>query len=197
LLSSSSDASSDASSSDASSSNASSSSDELPPPLSPRHRRPPDRYSPSQYGLSVALEPTSYRDAEHHPEWQLAMAEEIAALEHTGTWDLVFPPPGVHPITCKWVYKIKTRSDGSIKRYKARLVARGFQLEQGRDYDETFALVAHMTIVCTLLVMALVHHWSVSHLDVQNAFLNDELREEVYMKPPLGYSIPDGMVCHL
>jgi hypothetical protein len=120
---------------DASSSDASSSSVEPPPPLSPRRRCPPDRYSPSQYGLSVALEPTSYRDAERHPEWQLAMAEEIAALERTGTWDLVSPPPGVRPITCKWVYKIKTRSDGSLERYKARFVACGFQQEQGRDYD--------------------------------------------------------------
>jgi hypothetical protein len=58
-------------------------------------------------------------------------------------------------------------------------VARGFQQDQGRDYDETFAPVAHMTIVRTLLTVASVHHWSVSRLDVQNAFLNGELREEV------------------
>jgi hypothetical protein len=125
------------------------------------------------------------------------MAEEIAALERTGTWDLVSPPPGVHPITCKWVYKIKTHSDGSLERYKARLVARGFQQEQGRDYDETFAPVAHMTTVRTLLAVASVCHWYVSQLDVQNAFLNGELREEVYMQPPPWYSIPDGMVCRL
>mgnify|MGYP005979871687 CR=1 FL=1 len=160
-------------------------------------RRAPNRYSPSQYGLSVASKPTSYRDAEHHPEWQLAMAEEIAALERTGTWDLVSPPPGVRPITCKWVYKIKTRSDGSLERYKARLVARGFQQEHGRDYDETFAPVAHMTTVRTLLAVASVRHWSVSQLDVQNAFLNGELSEEVYMQPPPGYSVPEGMVCRL
>ena len=65
------------------------------------------------------------------PEWQLAMAEELAALERSGTWDLVPLPSGVRPITCKWVYKIKTRSDSSLERYKDRLVARGFQQEQG------------------------------------------------------------------
>ncbi|KAK1643491.1 hypothetical protein QYE76_061296 [Lolium multiflorum] len=142
-----------------------SSSDESPssPPLPPvRQRRAPNRFSPSQYGLSVVSEPTSYRDAECHPEWQLAMAEEIAALERTATWDLVSPPPGVRPITRKWVYKIKTRSDGSLERYKARLVARGFQQEHGRDYDETFAPVAHMTTVRTLLAVASVRRWSVS-----------------------------------
>jgi hypothetical protein len=56
-------------------------------------------------------------------------------------------------------------------------VDRGFQQEQGRDYNETFAPVAHMTTVCTLLAVASVRHWSVSQLDVQNAFLNGELRE--------------------
>jgi hypothetical protein len=175
---------SDASSSSSSSSSSSdmpSSSAEMTPPLPTRQRRPPDRYSPSHYGLSVALEPTSYRDAKCHPEWQLAMAEEIAALERTGTWDLVSPPPGVRPIICKWVYKIKTRSDGSLERYKVRLVARGFQQEQGRDYDETFAPVAHMTTVRTLLAVASIRHWSMSQLDVQNVFLNGELHEEVYM----------------
>jgi hypothetical protein len=95
------------------------------------------------------------------------------------------------------VYKIKTRSDGSLERYKAHLVARGFQQDQGRDYDEIFAHVAHMTIMCTLLAVASVRHWSVSQLDVQNAFLNGKLREEVYMQPPPGYSVPDGMVCRL
>ena len=124
------------------------------------------------------------------------MAEEIAALERTGTWDLVPLPSHVTPITCKWVYKIKTRSDGSLERYKARHVARGFQQEQGRDYDETFALVAHMTTVRTPLV-ASVKQWSISQLDVKNVFLNGELREEVYMHPSLGYTIPDGMVCRL
>jgi hypothetical protein len=76
-------------------------------------------------------------------------------------------------------------------------VARGFQQEQGRDYDETFAHVAHMTTIHTLIAVAFVWKWSISQLDVKNAFLNGELREDVYMHPPPGYSIPEGMVCHL
>jgi hypothetical protein len=105
--------------------------------------------------------------------------------------------PCVRPITCKWVYKVKTRSDSSFERYKARLVARGFQQKHGRDYDETFAHVANMTTIHTLLTMASVRGWSISQLDVKNAFLNGELREDVYMRPPPGYSVPEGMVCHL
>ena len=164
--------------------------------LRPRPLPPVDRLGFSTAG-AVVLEPTSYREAVVHPEWQFAMAEEIAALERTGTWDLVSLPPGVHPITCKWVYKVKTRSDGSLERYKARLVAHGFQQEHGRDYAETFAPMAHMTTIRTLLVVASAPHWFVSQLDVKNAFLNGELREEVYMQPPPGYSVPDGMVCRL
>ncbi|WVZ70987.1 hypothetical protein U9M48_019614 [Paspalum notatum var. saurae] len=146
---------------------------------------------------TILSEPLSYRDAILHPEWQLAMAEEIAALERTGTWDIVPTPSHVHPITCKWVYKVKTRFDGSLECYKARLIAGGFQQEQGRDYDETFAPVAHMTTVRALLAVASVREWSISQLDVNNAFLNGELREEVYMQPPRGYSVLQGMVCRL
>jgi hypothetical protein len=98
-------------------------------------------------------------------------------------------PPRVRLITCMWVYKVKTRSDGSLKHYKARLVALDFQQEQGCDYDENFALVAHMTTIRTLLAVPSVREWSISHLDVKNVFLNGELREDVYMCPPLEYSV--------
>lgn len=70
------------------------------------------------------------------------MEEEILALKISQTWDLVPKPKEVKPISCKWVYKVKTRPDGSIERYKARLVARGFSQEYGLDYDETFSPVA-------------------------------------------------------
>jgi hypothetical protein len=141
-----------------------------------RIRRPPNCYSPLSFTAIALSEPASYRDAILHPEWQHAMAEEIAALERTGTWNLVPCPPPVRPITCKWVYKVKTHSDGSLERYKACLVARGFQQEHDRDYDETFAPIAHMTTIRTLLTVTSVRGWSISQLDVKNVFLNGELR---------------------
>src|SRR6185436_5884501 len=103
---------------------------------------PPDKLGFPRVSAVIG-EPSSYHEAANIPEWQAAMTEELAALERTCTWDIVPLPSHAVPITCKWVFKIKTKSDGSIERYKARLVARGFQQTQGLDYDETFAPVAH------------------------------------------------------
>jgi hypothetical protein len=162
-----------------------------------RIQRPPNCYSPSAFIATTLSEPASYHDVILHLEWQHVMAEEIAALERTGTWDLVPCPPRARPITCKWVYNVKTRSDGSLERYKAHLVAHGFQQEHGRDYDETFAPVAHLITLRTLLVVASVRGWSISQLDVKNVFLNGEMYGDVYMCPPPGDSVPEGMVYHL
>ena len=115
----------DASTDDLSTSDVPSSSSQPTYGLRPCPLPPVDRLGFPSVGATV-LEPTSYRQAVVHPEWQFAMAEELATLECIDTWDLVSLPPGVPPITCKWVYKVKTRSDGSLERYKARLVARGF-----------------------------------------------------------------------
>jgi hypothetical protein len=115
----------------------------------------------SFHALQSLSEPSTYRDVVAHHEWQFAMAEEIAALEHTCTWNLVPRPPSTIPITCKWVYKIKTCS-GSIERYEVCLVARDFQQRYGHDYEETFAPVAHRTTVHTLIAVASVRRWAIS-----------------------------------
>uniref|UniRef100_A0A2N9FH94 Reverse transcriptase Ty1/copia-type domain-containing protein n=1 Tax=Fagus sylvatica TaxID=28930 RepID=A0A2N9FH94_FAGSY len=113
-----------------------------------------------------------------------AMTEELQALEKIHTWDLVDLPRGKSAIGCKWVYKIKTKSDGTIERYKARLVAKGYAQEYGTDYEETFAPVARITSVRSLLTIAAIHQWPLFQMDVKNAFLNGDFTEEVYMQEP-------------
>lgn len=84
------------------------------------------------------------------------MAEELAALSKTQTWELVCLPPGKSTIGYKWVFNIKTKADGTIERYKARLVAKGYNQEYGVDYDETFVPIEKMTFVHTLLVVSAI-----------------------------------------
>ncbi|KAL8130930.1 hypothetical protein AgCh_007017 [Apium graveolens] len=92
---------------------------------------------------------------------------------------------------------VKLRPDGSLDRYKARLVAQGYKQKYGIDYSETFAHVAKMTIIRTLIAVAAVRNWDIYQMDVKNAFLNGDLSETVYMHPPVGYSTFPNMVCKL
>ena len=115
------------------------------------------------------------------------MQEELDALKVNHTWDVVPCPPSIKPIGCKWVYSIKLHSDGTLARYKARLVALGNRQEYGIDYDETFAPVAKMTTVRTILAIAASRSWPLYQMDVKNAFLHGDLKEEVHMRLPQGY----------
>jgi hypothetical protein len=137
---------------------------------------PPDLYGFLCAGAAI-FESSNYQEAFGIPEWQLAMTEELAALDRMGTWDIVPLLSHVVPITCKWVFKVKTKYDGSIERYKARLVARGFQQTQGRDYNDTFTPVAHMTTVHTMIAVAATCSWTIHQMDVKNAFLHGDLHE--------------------
>ena len=100
-------------------------------------------------------------------------------------------------VGCKWIYKIKTRSDESIERYKTRLVTKGFTQEYTIDYEETFAPIARISSICTLLAIATASKWDLFQMDVKNAFFNGDLSEEVYMQPSLSLSVELNKVCHL
>ena len=104
--------------------------------------------------LTTLHKPHTYYEASTDPLWKIAIKEEFDALSKNHTWNLVTLPLGKSVIGCKWIYKIKTRSDGSIKHYKVRLVAKNFTQEYGINYEETFALVAHILSVRALLAIA-------------------------------------------
>ena len=104
--------------------------------------------------VAEVREPESYTKAVKDANWRAIMEEEMCALAENETWDLVNAPKGVKPIGCRWVYKVKYNTDDSVNRYKARLVAKGYAQKHDIDYDETFASVAKMTIVCVLLAVA-------------------------------------------
>ncbi|WVZ87938.1 hypothetical protein U9M48_034512 [Paspalum notatum var. saurae] len=143
--------------------------------------------------------PSSVRDALADPHWRRAMEEKYAALLANQTWDLVPPPPGGNVVTGKWIWTHKRRADGTLDRYKARWVLRGFTKRPGVDYDETFSPVVKPATVRTVLSLALSRSWPVHQLDVKNAFLHGTLTETVYCSQPAGFVDParPEMVCRL
>ena len=104
-------------------------------------------------------EPESYAEVAKDANWRVAIEEEMHALAENETWDLVDAPKGVKLIGCRWVYKVKHNTDGSINRYKARLVVKGYAQKHNIDYDETFAPVAKMTTARVLLAVATTKGW--------------------------------------
>jgi hypothetical protein len=155
----------------------------------------------STNGINV---PASYKQALRSTEWshwQEAIDTEYKSLQERQTWTLVVKPAGRKIIDSKWVFKIKRNSDGTIARYKARLVARGFTQEHGIDYTETFAPTVKFSTIRVILTLAAYHDWEVEQLDVVTAFLSAELKEKVYMRQPEGFHEcgDDGneLVCEL
>ncbi|PRQ51221.1 putative RNA-directed DNA polymerase [Rosa chinensis] len=145
------------------------------------------------------VEPKSFKAAVGVPEWDIAMNEEIDALKKQATWELVPFPEGKNIVGSKWVYRIKKNPDGSVSRFKARLVAQGYSQEKGLDYDETFSPVVRHSTVRIILSLAAMNNWELRQLDVKNAFLHGDLKEEVYMHQPLGFvdSVHPNYVCLL
>lgn len=145
-------------------------------------------------------EPATFQEAtnsKQKKQWVAAMNEEIESLLKNRTWSLVDLPSGKKVIDNRWVFKIKTNTDGSVDRYKARLVIRGFTQEHGVDYSETFSPVVKFTSIRTILAIAAQRKLKLKQFDVKTAFLYGDLEEDVYMTQPIGYNDGSGKVCKL
>ena len=194
-------------------SQASASDSTTPPPVdSPIAHRTRSRYPLSHFvsyhnlspkmsvfvsSLASVSVPNSVQEALAHPGWVCAMEEEMAALHHNKTWELVPLPSGKQLVGCRWVFVVKHNPDGSVERLKARLVAKGYTQNYGIDYDETFSPVAKIPSVRIVISLAARSKWTLHQLDVKNAFLHGDLQEEVYMEQPPGFVAQGEKVCRL
>ncbi|KAJ0457293.1 putative RNA-directed DNA polymerase [Helianthus annuus] len=131
--------------------------------------------------LHATHDPKSYLSAIKQSHWLTAMTKELQALHHNHTWSLVPRPPDRHVVGCKWIFRTKFLSDGSVDRYKARLVAQGYSQYPGIDYSHTFSPVVKATTVRIILSLAVLNKWKLHQLDVNNAFLHGRLDYYVLM----------------
>ncbi|XP_058004059.1 retrovirus-related Pol polyprotein from transposon TNT 1-94 [Hevea brasiliensis] len=145
----------------------------------------------------ASVEPTQVSEALEIREWRAAMEEELKMIKKNETWTLVPRPVDKQVIGTKWIFKVKLNSDGSINKYKARLVVKGYAQLQGVDYTETFAPVARFDTIRLILALAASEGWQVFQLDVKSAFLNGFLEEQVYIEQPEGFNDGSNQVCLL
>ena len=170
-----------------------------PPPNIPRRIithsqngifKPKKTFTVTKHPLHENLEPSSVREAMKCPHWRQAMTDEFDELLRNGMWSLVPTPINQKIVGCKWLFRIKRNPDGSISRFKARLVAKGYTQTPGTDFGETFALVVHPQTVKIILTIAMTNSWQMHQLDINNAFLQGTIAEQVYMSQPPGFKHP-------
>ncbi|GJR97777.1 ribonuclease H-like domain-containing protein [Tanacetum coccineum] len=139
--------------------------------------RPPERLT--LHVSSISPLPKSYRDVFNDPNWKNAMCDEYHALIKNNTWTLVPRPMDTNVVRCMWLFLHKFHADGTLSKYKARLVVNGSTQIEGVDVDETFSPVVKPGTIRTVLSLAASRHWHVHQLEVQNVFLHGDLSETV------------------
>lgn len=145
-------------------------------------------------------EPLSLEEAHGRADWPLwkkAMDEEMEQLKKLGTYTKVDLPSDRVPIACKWVYRLKRDHAGKIVRYKARLVTKGFSQIPGIDFTETFAPVMRLDTLRLLLALAATYGMVIHVVDIVGAYLNGELKEQIYMQQPPEYEDGTHLVLQL
>ena len=156
-----------------------------------------DIFKPKVY--NVTKEPQSTDEALQNENWKIAMIDEYSTFLRNNTWSLVDLPTSRKVIGCKQVSRVKENPDGSINKYKARLFEKGFHQTTSFDYTETFSPVVKPTTIRVVLTLALSRNQKIQQLDINNAFLNGDLQEEVYIEQPRGFieKFTSHLVCKL
>jgi hypothetical protein len=158
----------------------------------------PVNYRETQVHSAVTspLEPKTYKGAmrgAEAKEWLVAIDSELASLKSHCTYSYLPKPPGVKVLPVKFVLKLKLHHDGTVDRYKARLVALGFMQQVGRDCGETYTPVSRYSTMRFLIAHCNAMHIEITHRDVKTAFLNADLEEEVWISDPPGVEV---IPCH-
>lgn len=151
----------------------------------------------NHYMSAMVNDPLTFKDAIKHPhakQWLEAMNTEIKILEQRKTWKYEYPPKGANVLGTRFVYKTKLLADGSIDKFKARLVVQGYAQKEGQDFNanDLYAPVARMSNVRTILSWAASMDFEIEQIDVQSAYLYGELTDDevIYLRPPPGNIIP-------
>ncbi|GJZ27136.1 retrovirus-related pol polyprotein from transposon TNT 1-94 [Tanacetum coccineum] len=131
-----------------------------------------------------SIEPKNIKEAIQNESWFMAMQEELNQFKTNDVWSLVPPPKNQTIIGKKWVFKNKLDENGVVSRNKGRLVAQGYNQQEGIDFDETYAPVARLESIRILLAYAYAHDFKLFQMDVKSAFLNGFINEEVYVAQP-------------
>jgi len=158
-----------------------------------REIKKPKRYSRYAAYMTelIEVEPSTFEEVFKHEEWKDSMNEEYKSIMKNEVWEIVPRPEDKSMVTSKQLYKIKHAIDGSIDKYKAIFVARGFSQQEGIDYEEKFAPTSRYTIICSLVSLEASMGWNIHQMDVKIAFMNDTIDEEVYIEKPFGFEVKD------
>ncbi|DBA01815.1 TPA: hypothetical protein N0F65_002931 [Lagenidium giganteum] len=139
---------------------------------------------------AVIPEPTTtYEEAMRSPDaenWRAAMADEISSIRRHKTWEECELPPGKRALRTKWIFKVKRNSDGTMQRFKARLVVVGCMQKVGIDYHEVFAPVVRMESLRIVLAIVTIEDLECGQVDFDTAFVNGDCEDEVYVHQPDG-----------